>query len=495
MVKNLENLKGVKVMKYKILVTAAVLAVGMVVAYQSLQPQELKRDISDELEIVPLKELKFLFVAPQADKLIKSIKSLDAYKVAENNGLKEDVYEYLAYRADIKGWPLKIAELLSGDLSESLVGSEFIYAKYSEGRFLIITKPRASVRMSWRAVLSKGTEREAFGYKYVVLGNGLSLSFVGHLFIASNSQELMDSAFARLATLPETKVSDYLEHVRRDSSDAFGLALNSEDKLFAFKKMEFFADGKLHIFIEQPGGFLGASIAEAQEPNDLKVRDGACIGVSLDRFKPVKGDKWLRKRFPKFRKLSDEFSIREGLKAFKGHMEFYLYGFRPSYTMQPIFVFTAEIDQKKRFGLRKLTDWFFDPEGFIDWRIHEDIFGVWNLPTDKALPKELRPYWEAWAPTFQDLEQPPDELPFKIVGKVGDWNDFEEIDGFAFVDFDRLSEVMAGYAVEVAKHTDELSSKTAREKLAPVISKLRFGRFVGRFDRRGKTLIITFLRG
>lgn len=205
----------------------------------------------------------------------------------------------------------KVQEQTKGRFWDVL-GARFIYARYGEENYLIITQPGWQVKAMWRAVISSGEKKEAGEIPYTVFTGGTAAFFAGNYFWYASSEKLLLSAL-KIASSDEVEEKAF--PVGEAEPLAYGLS-RKPGKYLSFEEARWvILDGEkglqAKIEMDKPGGVIGGFIAKARPPRDYsRIPADAALFISLAGVNPYRA--W---------KEAGMLSSKEGISEVLGNFE------------------------------------------------------------------------------------------------------------------------------------------------------------------------------
>jgi hypothetical protein len=172
-----------------------------------------------------------------------------------------------------------------------VVGARFIYARYGEENYLIITQPGWKVKAMWRTILASGEKKEPGEIPYTVFPNGTACFFAGDYFWYASSEKLLLSAL-KIALSAEVQENAF-PGKEKEKVLAYGLS-RKPGKYLAFDEARWVIEEgekglQAKIEIDKPGGVIGGFIAEARPPRDYsRIPADAALFISLAGVNPYR---------------------------------------------------------------------------------------------------------------------------------------------------------------------------------------------------------------
>ncbi|TKJ43725.1 hypothetical protein CEE36_03295 [candidate division TA06 bacterium B3_TA06] len=211
----------------------------------------------------------------------------------------------------------KVQEQTKGRFWDVL-GARFIYARYGEENYLIITQPGWKVKAMWRTIITSGEKKEAGEIPYTVFTGGTAAFFAGDYFWYASSEKLLLSAL-KIAMSEDVEERAF----PRDHDDeplAYGIS-RKPGKYLVFDEARWLiqegAKGlEVKVEIDSPSGVIGGFIANAKPPEDYsKIPADAALFINLTGVDPYRA--WKEAGM-----LSSEEGITEVLGDFEVEKEF-----------------------------------------------------------------------------------------------------------------------------------------------------------------------------
>ncbi len=433
-------------MKRAVIVTLAA-SVFVIAAFSYLQPQGLKRDIKSDLELLPAENVRQVVVFPSFDATMKKLRSKEWFKRAESNGLLQDFYDYVAFRAGLNGLPLKAVKLLKGKPIRDLIGDQLIIAYYRDGGEVYITHPREYLQMSWREVVKDGQKFTHAGYDYYRMSERDFISFMGDIMVITTSEQLMWNVLDRAAAPEESVAELALPH--KIGSYIYGYAVLDGKLLVGTARFVVTPQG-IDVEIENPDGFIGRTFAEAKPAGKLRIAPNTAVRIRFSKVDFSKGEDFLETAYTSYRKALEDRGIRPIYSMFKGEFDIIIDGFTKDYYSVPKFAMKIGVRRKDRGEIGDVIRDYIDPDQtLVDWSLESGKLYIWNAPA---------------------LKNAIDSKRGRTLKKRG---------MFMYLNSGRLMSQLSDYMVHVSRYSDNVDGMAVRDKLTEVIPLMGGPNYVG----------------
>ncbi len=262
--------------------TLGVIVVGVSVAYAALGvPPKLERKVNALEELLP-RNVESYALAADLIQIERLYRRSQIGRTARRLGIEEDF-------SNLK----EVATLMERTRGKflDLLGPRFLIADYGERGKLLVTEPRWIVKTFWRAVLTKGTQKQFDEIPYAIMSDSSAVAFAGDYFWFASSEELLKDALRIASSETLREESDFPR--AKEKPLAYGIS-RRPGKYLDFDELRwqvFEGDYGIEAMVEvdKPDGVLGGLLANISEPQDYSaIPQDAPLFINLAGADPYK---------------------------------------------------------------------------------------------------------------------------------------------------------------------------------------------------------------
>lgn len=401
----------------------------------------------------------------------------------------------------------KVQEQTKGRFWDVL-GARFIYAKYGDENYLIITQPGWKVKAMWRTIIASGEKKEPGEIPYTVFTGGTACFFAGDYFWYASSEKLLLSAL-KIASSEDVEEKAFsmrskIEPLAYGISRRQGKYLVFDETRWVVQEGEKGIEGIVQI--DNPSGVIGGFIAKAETPRDYsKIPADATLFISLTGVSPYRA--WKEAGM-----LSSEKGITEVLGDLEIEKEFakiavdlqdevlfIMQGWDVDRWYAPArWLVSVKAGSERSFeSWTALTPWFF-PTAWDTTLTYGDVAYTY-LDLGEDLPPITYLFNDSYLTVTSDSALVPWMLDSYSAGLTLDGSEeftaYREAAGIpepvACVNWPMFRQALKEYLIYAADRTSGFTPADVDEKLFPLLDALEMKALLVEMEHKGKTLAFT----